>query len=154
MREKRYVWIIPPMLYSNGNGTYVLFVKDVTKRGMKLLGYQVWIFVGTVLFFSLAGQLSANRTESVKRVLVLNSYHETYHWTDRIMAGVKSVFEPQTNVELYIDTKRSSDEVHFQLLRDLYAHKYALIQFDAIVSSDDNALNFLLKHRDDLFPGG
>ena len=76
---------------------------------MKLWGYKVWFFFGTVLFFSLAGQLSANSAESVKRVLVLNSYHETYHWTDRIMAGVKSVFEPQTNVELYIDymdTKR------------------------------------------------
>jgi signal transduction histidine kinase/CheY-like chemotaxis protein len=131
-------------------------VKDIAQQGMKSWGYKVWIFVGIVLFFSLAGQLSANSAESVKRVLVLNSYHETYHWTDRIMAGVKSVFEPQTNVELYIDymdTKRSSDEVHFQLLRDLYAHKYALIQFDAIVSSDDNALNFLLKHRDALFPG-
>ena len=144
------------MLYRNGNGTYVQFVKDVTQRGMKLWGDKVWIFVGTVLFCCLAGQLSASSPESVKRVLVLNSYHETYHWTDRIMAGVKSVFEPQTNVELYIDymdTKRSSDEVHFQLLRDLYAHKYALIQFDAIVSSDDNALNFLLKYRDVLFPG-
>ena len=114
-----------------------------------------WLFI-LLFFFSFAGLSSANSGESVKRVLVLNSYHETYHWTDRIMAGVKSVFEPQDNVELYInymDTKRSSDEVHYQLLRDLYAHKSALIQFDAIVSSDDNALNFLLKYRDALFPG-
>jgi len=72
------------------------------------------------------------------------------------MAGIKSVFEPQTDVELYVDymdTKRSSDETHFQLLHDLYAHKYKLIEFDAIVSSDDPALNFLLQYRDALFPG-
>jgi signal transduction histidine kinase/ActR/RegA family two-component response regulator len=110
-----------------------------------------------LLFFSgLSGPSSGADTESVKRVLVLNAYHETYLWTDRIMAGIKSVFEPQADVELYIDymdTKRSSDETHFRLLRELYAHKYNLIEFDAIVSSDDHALNFLLKYRDDLFPG-
>ncbi len=109
-----------------------------------------------LFFFSLAGWSSGTDTESVKRVLVLNSYHETYLWTDRIMAGVKAVFEPQADVELYIDymdTKRSSDETHFQLLHDLYAHKYNLIEFDAIISSDDHALHFLLESRDALFPG-
>jgi signal transduction histidine kinase/ActR/RegA family two-component response regulator len=113
-------------------------------------------FTVLLIFFSLAGWASGTDTEPVKRVLVLNSYHETYHWTDRIMEGVKSVFDPQADVELYVDymdTKRSSDETHFQLLRDLYAHKYKLIEFDAIVSSDDHALNFLLQYRDDLFPG-
>ena len=113
-------------------------------------------FTVLLIFFSLAVRSFGTNTESVKRVLVLNSYHETYHWTDRIMEGVKTVLEPQADVELYIDymdTKRSSDETHFQLLRDLYAHKYNLIEFDAIVSSDDHALNFLLQYRDALFPG-
>jgi signal transduction histidine kinase/ActR/RegA family two-component response regulator len=144
------------MLYRDDQETYILSVRDFMARGIKLWRYQSLLFVGIILFLSLVSQMSATSPESVKRVLVLNSYHETYHWTDRIMAGVKSVFEPQVDVELYIDymdTKRSSDRVHFKLLRDLYTHKYAQIKFDAIVSSDDNALNFLLEHRDALFPG-
>ncbi len=62
-----------------------------------------------------------------KRVLVLNSYHEGYHWTDRIMAGIHSVFDEQEDVELfinYMDAKRISDETHYRLLRDLYKHEY------------------------------
>jgi len=90
-----------------------------------------------------------------KRVLILNSYHEGYHWTDKIMSGVKSVFNKEIDVELfisYMDTKRSSDSKYFEQLSDLYAHKYRFLKFDVIVSSDDNALNFLLKYRDKLFP--
>jgi signal transduction histidine kinase/ActR/RegA family two-component response regulator len=114
------------------------------------------LFTLLLFFFVLSDLCSGKVPEPAKRVLVLNSYHETYLWTDRIMAGVKSVFEPQTDVELYIDymdTKRSTDETHFQILHDLYAHKYNRIQFDAILSTDDHALNFLLKYRDALFSG-
>ena len=71
------------------------------------------------------------------------------------MSGVKSVFNKEVDVELfisYMDTKRSSDSKYFEQLRDLYAHKYRFLKFDVIVSSDDNALNFLLKYRDELFP--
>ena len=93
---------------------------------------------------------------NIKRVLVLNAYHEGYHWTDRIMEGIRSVFDNEDDIEIfvtYMDTKRSSDKVYFSKLRDLYAHKYGFHKFDAIVSSDDHALNFLLKYRDELFPG-
>jgi len=90
-----------------------------------------------------------------KRILILNSYHESYHWTDRIMSGIKSTFNKNENVELfinYLDTKRSSDSTHFELEKELLLNKYKKIQFDAILSTDDHALNFLLKYRDELFP--
>ena len=93
---------------------------------------------------------------NVKRVLVLNAYHEGFHWTDRIMKGIRSVFDYEEDIEIfiaYMDTKRSSDQEYFSKLRDLYAHRYRTHKFDAIVSSDDHALNFLLKYRDELFPG-
>jgi len=91
---------------------------------------------------------------SVRHVLIINSYHEGYHWTDRIMKGIKSILNKEKNLELfitYMDTKRCSDEDYFILLKALYAHKYQHIRFDAIISSDDHALNFLLKYRDKLF---
>lgn len=72
------------------------------------------------------------------------------------MAGVHSVFDEQGNTELfvnYMDTKRCSDPDYFAQLHDLYAKKYQHHHFDAIVCSDDHALNFLLTYRDALFPG-
>jgi nitrogen-specific signal transduction histidine kinase len=114
-------------------------------------------FIAISLFsFLLTSLVLGGEAEPVKKILVLNSYHETYHWTDRIMTGVKSVFKTQDDVELfvcYMDTKRSSDEAYFKILRDVYAYKYARTHFDAIISTDDHALNFLLHYRDELFPG-
>jgi len=71
------------------------------------------------------------------------------------MAGVKSVLSGEEDVELfvdYMDTKRCSDVQYFEKLRDIYAHKYRLLNFDAIISCDDHALDFLLTYRDELFP--
>ncbi len=93
---------------------------------------------------------------NIKRVLVLNAYHDGFHWTDRIMQGIRSVFDDEEDIELfvdYMDTKRSSDQEHFAKLRSFYAHKYRFSKFDAIISSDDHALNFLLTYRDEIFPG-
>ncbi len=90
-----------------------------------------------------------------KRVLVLNSYHQGFSWTDKVMEGVLSVFDPSQGVELYVeymDTKRKADQQYFLQLKDLYQYKYEGVYFDAIVSSDDHALDFLLKFRDELYP--
>ena len=92
---------------------------------------------------------------NTKRILVLNSYHEGYYWTDRIMDGIHTVIDPRDDVELfinYMDTKRISDDAHFQNLFNLYKDKYSLQKVDAIISTDDHALDFLLKYRDELFP--
>lgn len=96
-----------------------------------------------------------NTADTIKHILVLNSYHQGYSWTDRTMQGVLSVFEERQDIELhveYMDTKRKSDRKYFLQLRDLYKHKYEGSHFDAIISSDDHALDFLLKFRNELFP--
>lgn len=96
-----------------------------------------------------------NVVDQKKRILVLNSYHETYIWSDRLMDGVKSVFKPFDDIELfisYMDTKHVSSDLYYEKLAELYAFKFNKMKFDAIVSCDDNALNFLLKYRNDLFP--
>ncbi|WP_144395283.1 ABC transporter substrate binding protein [Pleionea sediminis] len=90
-----------------------------------------------------------------KRVLVLHAYHQGFHWTDRIMAGVHSVFNDRDDVELfvtYMDTKRRSGDFYFGQLKELLRTRYEFVKFDAIISSDDHALDFLLDYRDDLFP--
>ena len=91
------------------------------------------------------------------KALVIHSYHQGFSWTDNIMAGIQSGFhETDLDVELcveYMDTKRHQPDKLFTHLEKIYRSKYHDQQFDVIIVSDDNALNFLLKRRDKLFPG-
>ncbi|HUU50530.1 MAG TPA: ABC transporter substrate binding protein, partial [Nitrospinota bacterium] len=91
-----------------------------------------------------------------KHVLVLNSYHKGYVWSDKIMEGILSVLESEKkNIDIhieYMDTKRIHDDTHFQNLYELIKHKFSGFKFDAILTSDDNAFHFLLKYKKKLFP--
>jgi len=88
-------------------------------------------------------------------VLLLNSYHAGMDWTDGETAGVREVLQSAgRNVLLhieYMDTKRLADDVHFENLRRLLAHKYRNIRLAAIIATDNDAFNFLQRYRDDLF---
>ncbi len=92
-----------------------------------------------------------------KKILVLHSYHQGFLWTDMIQDGLsRSLSSSYPKAELYIEymnTKRNSAKSAFPLLFDLYKQFYQNTNFDAIVASDNNALDFLLLHRDILFPG-
>ena len=92
-----------------------------------------------------------------KRVLVLNSYHKGFLWTDNIVKGIESVLGPEGNcVELkieYMDSKATKYDTQYkEKLYDLYKYKYGNQTFDLIISSDDNAFNFLREYHEDLFP--
>ena len=52
-----------------------------------------------------------------------------------------------------MDTKRIAPARAFGPLAEYFARKYKDLQPDVILASDDNALDFLLAHRDRLFPG-
>ena len=91
-----------------------------------------------------------------KRLLVLNSYSPGYKWTDDIIKGIASVTR-HSKVDIsihheFMDTKTVSDPQYLRLLYQTYRYKYQNAKFDAIIASDDDAFNFLLRHRDEIFP--
>ena len=90
-------------------------------------------------------------------VLVLNSYHPQYTWTEELVRGVRDELAgiPPENLHIeFMDARRMVDDEHYlDLLAAVYGHKYARFRPDVIISSDDSALNFLLQRRDALFPG-
>lgn len=90
-----------------------------------------------------------------KRILLLNSYNHGYTWSDNAVLGVRDTFKNDQSVVInieYMDTKMIDTEEHFELLKQLYENKYARYTIDAIIASDQNALKFLRKYRDELFP--
>ena len=98
----------------------------------------------------------AAAAQEKKRVLIFNSYHPGYYWSDKIMEGMKSVLTARDDVVLHVefmDTKRYYTPGYFDLLQELYAQKYRHMRVDAILTSDDHALDFVLATRQRLFPG-
>ena len=92
-----------------------------------------------------------------KKVLLLVSYHQGFTWSDDVVNGIiNRLKSTEKNIRLYIeymDTRRWYDDVQYLInLHDIYQYKYRGVQFDAIIAVDDNAYNFLLKQRDQLFP--
>jgi two-component system, cell cycle sensor histidine kinase and response regulator CckA len=70
--------------------------------------------------------------------------------------GIKKTFRDAArpvNLRLeYMDTKRTFDADYLGMLVSTYRHKFASKQFDAILTSDNNALDFLVRHGEELFP--
>jgi len=90
-----------------------------------------------------------------KNVLILNSYHQGFKWTDDITRGIISALEPASGTTRiyidYLDTKWVKDEKYFQQLRQILKHKYSGTHFDLIVASDNDAFDFLRDYRDEVF---
>ncbi len=118
---------------------------------------QVVIKIFFIAVLLLIVSISPAPANYVPKVLVLHSYHQGYHWTDMIQEGFSRTLSqqfPQVEVHVeYMNTKRYALETVESNLLDLYTTLYRNVEFDAIVASDNNALDFLLQYREQLFPG-
>ena len=104
-----------------------------------------WLTVGT-----------AAAQQRPHKVFVLHSYHPAYGWTKSVMNGIESTLkqykEPiELDVE-YMDTRRFNDEKHYNNLYAIYKNKAGKKQYDVVIASDNNALAFLVQHRQELYP--
>ena len=89
------------------------------------------------------------------KILILNSYHQGYQWSDDEVNGIESVLYrqfPQADIQVeYMDTKRNFSASRLDELAILYERKYSGKQYDLIVSTDDNAFQFLKRFRHTVF---
>ncbi|MFO7655589.1 MAG: ATP-binding protein [Bacteroidales bacterium] len=87
-----------------------------------------------------------------KYVLYIHSYAPSYSWGDSVASGVLRTFIPYQNIILYteyLDSKRFGEN-NFDLIYQLIQRKYKNQKLDLIISSDNDALNFLMKYGDDI----
>ncbi|HWR39578.1 MAG TPA: ABC transporter substrate binding protein [Patescibacteria group bacterium] len=90
-----------------------------------------------------------------KNILILHSYHKGLAWTDEQNEGMIQTFhqqnlEPLFHVE-YMDWKYSPTEENLRQRYDQYRLRYAARKIDLILTTDDAALSFALKYRQELF---
>ncbi|MFZ4438711.1 MAG: ABC transporter substrate-binding protein [Syntrophales bacterium] len=93
------------------------------------------------------------------RILVLQSYHADFTWTEDIMKGIHKVFDNTGhNAEFYIeymDSKRFPKQLDNQRLasqRSHLAEKYRTLQPHVVITVDDDALRFILDCHEAIFP--
>jgi two-component system cell cycle sensor histidine kinase/response regulator CckA len=89
-------------------------------------------------------------------IFILHSYNRGYIWTHKIAEGMDAVLKsdfPAVEIHTeYMDTKRIKTPEHIDNLYHLYKHKFKGIKFAAIMVSDDNALEFMLRYQPELWP--
>jgi len=112
----------------------------------------LWLAATAALFLA-ATPAMAGKTN----VLLLNSYENGYAWSDKILEGIRAVFqESGVPIELqveYMDSKRYRGEAVEETLLALYRHKLTFFHPDIVITSDNNAFRFSVTHRQALFPG-
>lgn len=90
-----------------------------------------------------------------KNVLILNSYHQGYKWTDDETQGALAALAPiKDELRIFIEymgTRWVRDDQYFEQLHHMMKRKFRDVGFDAIILADNDALSFSVKYRDDIF---
>lgn len=110
------------------------------------------------LLLSFVCLISSAWGQEKPHVLLLNSYHYGLTWADDETAGIRDVLEKSgVPVELhveYMDAKRLIDDTQLMNLRQLLEYKYRNTRFSSILVNDNDAFEFIKKHRSDkIFAG-
>lgn len=90
---------------------------------------------------------------AVKKILLLNSYHQTLPWTMDFEEGLKRyLYNNKYDLYIeYLDTKRKNfDTLDERNFTDNLVRQYGDMAFDLIVVTDDPALYFLYNNCDSL----
>jgi PAS domain S-box-containing protein len=115
------------------------------------------LILNLLFMFSVHPMVQAENSLRPEHVLLLNSYDQRMTWVKDIITAVEDVLDPDNNnIILHIanmDSKRFHSPEYFDLYKNYLKQKYSKSKFSLILSSDNNAFEFLRKNRDELFPG-
>jgi signal transduction histidine kinase len=108
------------------------------------------------LFFVICGPevLFARNDPSKTNVLYLNSYQVGYNWSDSITKGVITGLAGHPKVVVYtefMDAKRFGTAFYPAFL-DYLKVKYKDLRIDAVITSDNDALDFMMIYGDSVRP--
>ena len=87
-------------------------------------------------------------------ILIINSYHKGYEFSDKIVNGLEKVLFPHDNSEintLYMDSKRVTTKEYYASLKQLYSVQLKNQEYDLIIAIDRFAYDFVLSIYDEFF---
>ena len=126
---------------------------SMKKGGLNCFRTFLWllIFISAILC-----AMQYNHGEkTTKNIVILNSYHKGLTWTDEQTNGILNALNQYHNdlsisVE-YMDWKRYPTEENINNIYTQLEYKYSNQKIDLILTTDDAALDFALKHRHAIF---
>lgn len=98
---------------------------------------------------------TVSEARSSHNVIILNSYNRGFAWTDEQTEGILHVVrnqKPEAAVYIeYLDWKNSPYSDNLVHIAELFRIKYLNKRVDLVITTDDVALEFAVKHRPELF---
>ncbi len=104
-----------------------------------------------LLIFFFIGISGFAKEKDQKKILIVNSYHIGYSWSDKVTEGIRMKLDSLDDIDYYLeymDTKRYLSSNTFNRYYSYLNHKYETTNFDVIVALDNNAVDFYLSYRD------
>ncbi len=121
---------------------------------MGKIAKHAWAFL--ILLTLVSGKARLQDIQSgMHHVLYVNSYALGYFWTDSLFSGIQKSFTSRPDIRMYVeflDAKRFG-QTHFDQLYRIYREKYKDIHFDVVITTDNDALDFIMMYGDSLAPG-
>jgi len=102
-----------------------------------------------LLFFLIQTFLFASSS-----ILIINSYHKGYEWSDNIIEGIEQSVYKNKNLDiniLYMDSKRVNSKEYYKVLKSLYQIQLQKQKYDLIIAVDRFAYDFVLETYNEFF---
>ena len=109
-----------------------------------------WLF----LLFFLLNSYTQLIAEERKQILIINSYHKGFQWSDILIGGIEEVFNQESKIDLtilYMDSKRIASPSYYQSLLDSYKIQLKNRKYDLIIPIDRFAYDFTAQNYHELF---
>ena len=139
----------------------VLNLLDLPSRTMMILkniryGLLKGIMLLVLFCCCVAVPVAADADSHTKEnILILNSYHPGYKWTDDVTRGILDGLQSMKDASKfyieYMGTKWANSPPYFDSLVTTYREKYRDIRFSVIFVTDNDAFEFVLAHRNSIF---
>ena len=125
-------------------------------RGMNLQGELIRIIVTVFVLLTVPVISVVAESHPPGNVLLLNSYHPGFSWSDEEEAGVIKELGgalPSVNILIeYLDTKHYPEASHLVRMKNFLIDKYHGKKINLIIALDDAAVEMLTTYREELFP--
>jgi signal transduction histidine kinase/CheY-like chemotaxis protein/ABC-type uncharacterized transport system substrate-binding protein len=112
--------------------------------------FAIFILMILTLHKSMAGN-----DDGRKRVLIIHSYHSGLSWSDNISNSIRKEFINEKQIDIFtefLDTKHIALSQSEETYKIYFSIKYKKFRPDVIIVSDNDALDFVLRNRLQLFP--
>lgn len=87
-------------------------------------------------------------------ILIINSYHKGYEWSDSVVKGLEKTLSSKENIDtniLYMDSKRITSNEYYENLKNLYKVQLKNRKYDLVIAIDRFAYDFVLNYYDEFF---